>query len=122
MLPDGNKVDKMNTYHNFGGGWYLQLEGDWASRIFVSQREGTYIFYLWDDEFINIEKLMTIYAFTGQNREEQAVSEDRFLLYRSDSVVYAAELEISAANYEVAREKLTKSFHLIHQDWKTGET
>lgn len=122
LLPDGNKVDKMYTYHNFGGGWYVQLEGDWASRIYVAQSEGTYIFYLWDYEFKTIEKLMTIYAFTGQNREEQAVSEDRFLLYRSDTVVYAAELEISAANYEVAREKLTESFHLIHQEWKTGET
>lgn len=71
---------------------------------------------------MSAEKLMTIYAFTGQDREEQAVSENRFLLYRSDTVVYAAELEISAANYEMAREKLTQGFQLIHQEWKTGET
>lgn len=122
MMPNGDEVDKMYTYHNFGGGWFICLDGTWASRLNVVQEAGEYSFWLWDEHFSKSEKLMTIYAFTGQDREELAVTENRFLLYRGDAVVYAAALEVKAANYDIAREKIINSFHLIHQDWKTGET
>ena len=55
-------------------------------------------------------------------REEQALVDNRFVLYRTESTVYAANLEVASAAYGFSQEDLINSFHLILQDWKTGET
>lgn len=122
MTINGDEVDKMYTYHNFVGRWYLELSNDVASRITVLRQGNYYEFYLWDEAGETTGKLLTIFALTGQNREEQAASENRFVLLRTDSAVYAASLEAGAESYGFTQERLIDSFHLIYQDWKTGET
>ena len=120
--PDGSQVDKLYTYHNFGGGWYLELDKQWAHRISVEQTGMEYAFFLWDEELRSNQKLMTIYAFSGQDRDEQSLKEGRILLYRTDAVVYAAAPEKELEFYQTIKESLEEAFHLIHRDWKTGET
>lgn len=122
MTADGSEVDKMYTYHNFVGGWYMRLNSEIAERFTVDQKGSSYEFSLWDEAFASAEKLMTVYVLTGQKREEQAVADNRFVLYRSESVVYAANLEVASAAYGMTKENLIDSFHLIQQDWKTGVT
>ena len=119
---DGTEVDKLFTFHNYVGGWYFQLNRDWVSRITVVQSGHAYDFYIWDHAFENAEKMMTIYAYTGQYREDQAVENGRFVLYRGESVVYAAKLEDAAYTLGITREDVTNGFHMIQQEWKTGET
>ncbi len=122
MTANGGELDKMYTYHNFVGGWYIQLQDSWAPRITVSNLGYRYEFYLWDENFENIEKIMTVYVMTGQDRETQATQEDRFVLSRTESVVYAASLESCAEKYGITKESMVWNFHMIQQDWKTGET
>lgn len=122
MTPSGDEVDKMSTYHNFVGGWYLQVSSQWAQRLVVLHQGYQTEFYIWDESFTSTQKLMTIYAFTGQNREELGLSEGRFILQKTDSVVYAALLEDEAQKFELARENVVYCFRLIQHDWKTGET
>lgn len=122
MTSRGREVDKMYTYHNFVGGWYMQLDSNIASRFSVIQLGNSYEFYVWDKQFNASEKLMTVYVLTGQKREEQAVTDNRFVIYRSDTTVYAANLEVASAAYGMSRDSLIQSFRLILQDWKTGET
>ena len=122
MSTDGSEVDKMYTYHNFVGGWYVKLQSDWAPRVVVMSIGQQYDFYLWDSSYKTTQKLLSIYAFTGQNREEQGMTEERFVLYKTDSTVYAALLDDAAAEYGITPESVTYSFQLIRHDWKTGET
>ena len=122
MTVDGSEVDKMYTYHNFVGGWYIELNGDIASRFSVTQKGNSYEFSLWDKRFKTSEKIMTVYVLTGQKREEQAIAGNRFVLHRGESVIYAADLEVASLAYNMDRDSLIASFHLILQDWKTGET
>ncbi|MBP3672524.1 MAG: hypothetical protein J6J18_01705 [Oscillospiraceae bacterium] len=122
MQLSGEEVDKMYTFHNFDGGWYLQLDSRWAERITVEQDGSTYSFFLWDEALHSSEKLMTVFAFTGSSRDEAAVEDNRFVLHKTDGVVYSAKIETAAASCGITQENLTESFHLIHQDWKTGET
>lgn len=122
MTPDGKEVDKMSTYHNFVGGWYLQVDSGWAQRLVVLHQGHQTEFYVWDEGFRKTQKLMTVYAFTGHNREEQGLSEGRFVLHKTDSVVYAALLENTAQQYDLTQETVVYSFRLIQQNWKTGET
>lgn len=122
MAPDGDEVYKMSTYHNFVGGWYLQLSGRWAERMVVLHQGYQTEFYIWNEDFTATEKLMTVFAYTGQNREAQGLSDDRFILQKTESVVYAAFLEPAAEKYDLTQENSVYCFRLIQQDWKTGET
>ena len=122
MTPAGAGIDKMFTYHNFVGGWYLQLDSAWAQRLAVRQQGNQTEFFVWDEQFKQTEKIMTIYAFTGQNREEQGLTEGRMILQKTDTVVYAAALSDAASEYGITSEQAVFNFRLIQKDWKTGET
>lgn len=119
---DGREINKLYTYHNYAGGWYLQLDSTWAPRVSVVQEGSIYTFYLWDESYVSAQVLFTIYSLTGSSREEQAVQDGRFRLHSSDAVVYAAELSEAAAEIGLIEDNLINSFRLIHRDWNTGET
>ena len=120
MTSSGREIDKMYTYHNYVGGWYMQLDEKIAQKISVQQQGHSYEFGIWDEETQTIQRLMRIYALTGQKREEQAVIDNRFVLHRTDSTVYAANLDVASAKYGINKEILINSFHLILQDWYDG--
>lgn len=118
---DGSETDKMHTYHNYVGGWYLELDPEWAERISVVQDGNAYGFYLWDEAYEDAQKIFSIYVLTGQTREEQAVLDNRFAVHKSESVIYAARLEVASGALRITQDDLIKCFRLIRMDWKTGE-
>ena len=122
MTSKGAEVNKLYTFHNFVGGWYVQLDGQWATRITVENQANQYIFHLWDESYKRTRKLFTITALTGQNREEQALADGGFVLLRTESTAYVASIESAAKDLKLTQENLIFSFRLIQQDWKTGET
>jgi len=119
---DGWEMDKLFTYHNFVGGWYMILDDAWATRAMVEERNGSYGFYIWDPEFQQADLMYTLYVYTGYDRDEQAITDGRFALYRTESTAYAVKLESGAALHGITEDSLTEKFHLIRQDWRTGET
>lgn len=122
MAADGSEIDKKYTYHNFQSGWYLTLDGAWAKRLAVIQQGSVYEFYIWNETYDNVEKIMTVFSLSGENRDEEAISQNRFVLYAGDKMTYAVNLEVASAAYHITQDTLQKSFHLIHHDWKNGET
>lgn len=123
MDIEGNEIDKRYTYHNFLNGWYLELDNQWANHISVHQEgAGTYIFCVWDENFETAVPVFRIYALTGTDRDTAAVENNRFVLHRTEGVVYAAKMDAAAVGFDITQEMLIARFHLIHQDWKTGET
>ncbi len=121
MDSNGVDVDKMYTFHNYGGGWYLQLDSAWANRLSIEQGENTYSFYVWDESYESAAKLFTIHVFTGSSRDEDAVRNGRFALYRAEGVAYSAELEYGAKQFGVTEDHLIERFHIIQQDRRGGE-
>lgn len=119
---NGWEYDKLFTFHNYVGGWYLQLDNSWASRITVVQLNGVFAFYLWDESYQVATNLFTLYVFTGSNRDEEAVKDGRFALHRAEGIAYAASLSEAAAELDITEDYLIDSFRLIRQDWQTGET
>lgn len=122
MDTNGLEMDKMFTFHNYVGGWYLELDSAWASRVTVDPGENTYSFYIWDESYELAMPLFTIYVFTGATRDEDALSDGRFVLHRAEGIAYAADLQYYATVYDITEEYLIKSFRLIQQEWRTGET
>ncbi len=122
MALDGSIVDQMYTYHSFDEGWYLQLDSAWATRVTISREGDVYHFYVWDKQFEGYEEIFSIHEFTGSNRDALALEDNRFVLYKSNGVVYAAKLEAFSVAYNISQESLINCFHPIQMDWKTGET
>ena len=121
MNSDGSDVHKVYTYHNFVGGWYMELDEAWASNVTVNQVSNQYEFYIWTAEPNECKKVFTVYTLTGPKRDEPASAEDTLLL-RTEAVTYCATLHEDAASYGINRENLIQSFHLVESEWKTGET
>lgn len=119
---EGWEMDKLFTYHNYVGGWYIQLDSTWASRVSVEQENGTYTFYVWNESYDQATELFTLYVFTGASRDEDAAKDGRFALYRAEGVAYGAKLASGATGYELTEAQLLECFRLIRQDWQTGET
>lgn len=122
MKADGSEVNKLYTYHNFLGGWYMELDSKWASQITVQRQGNRYMFYLWDRDYRKAQQVMTVFALTGQNRDLQNTQQESFVLLKTDTVTYVASVEPAAKNYGITPQTVLRSFHLIQQDWKTGET
>ena len=118
----GQEHTKCYTFHNFLGGWYMELESTWAERTSVVQSDGCFWFYVWDRGYQNATLLFSVRSHSGANREEAALADNQFILYRADGIIYSARLENGAVDYDITQENLIPCFHLIHQDWKTGET
>ena len=94
----------------------------WANRLAVIQQGNVYEFYIWDEAYSSAVKIMTIFALTGEDRDEEAIKQNRVVLYAGETVTYAVNLEVASAAYHITQDTLQKSFHLIHHDWKNGET
>jgi hypothetical protein len=117
----GLTADKMFTYHNYAGGWYLELNPQWIHRLSVVQEGSAYSFYLWDENYENAELVFSVYALTGQNREEQAQQDNRFVLHKTETTIYAARMEVASGVLQISPEDLIKGFHMIRRAWNTGE-
>lgn len=122
MTAQGEEVTKLYTYHNYQQLWYMTLRPDTARRIcVVHEDDGSYSFLLWNEEGTGLTKLWTVYVLTGDDRSALAAKENRFILMKTDSAVYAAMLEPAAQDYGITAEDLIEAFHLIRRGWKTGE-
>ena len=69
-----------------------------------------------------MERLFTIYAFSGEDRESRAADGANFELGRKDDVIYCAALGTGAEAATLTAADVTGLFHFIQIAWKTGET
>ena len=122
MGSDGKMVEKLYTYYVSAGGWYVQFNESLALQVTAKCMGNAHEFYLWDAEYSEATKLFTVYVLNGANREEQSELNDRFVLEKTNSVIYAASLESAASDYYITQQSLIHNFNLIHRDWNTGET
>ena len=49
------------------------------------------------------------------------MKDNRFVLHRSESILYCARLEVASGSINISQEDMVDSFALIHQQWNTGE-
>lgn len=122
LTADGGEVDKRFTYHNYLDGWYLELSEYYVSRLCVIPvSAGHYSFCLWEGGVQEPKELWSVFTLTGDERSAEAVSDDRFLLTKTETVAYAARISDAGAALGITRDDLTDAFFLIQKDWKTGE-
>lgn len=126
LHPDGSQTVKMTTYHNYLGGWYLQLPQWLEGQLSITRTEEVsgvrgYSVQRWKGQSEPPEEVFTVYAFTGEDREALANADGRFLLAEKGDTVYAASFGTGRLAQGMTREELTAMFHFIRVDWNSGE-
>jgi hypothetical protein len=125
----GRRSRKLTTYHNYSDSWFLRLPDTWGSKITI-RREDTdtgergVVFSIWNGNDEPVTDFLIIYAITGENKEDIASKGERIILYKSNEVIYAAEILLTADEWSLAPDipYLKKNFSLIYSEWITGLT
>lgn len=111
----GGETEKGYTWHNMENGWYLFLEDSWVTNLRISTDTGVVRFHQAHPETGTVEEIFSIHTLTGQNRETNAVIENRFILHKGEQVIYAARLEVASGALSISREDLVSRFRLDGQ-------
>lgn len=117
LSPDGTRTDKMSTYHSFAEGWFLYLPEAWCQNLFVTKSRmengpsGTELSLL--DEEGKLTRLVTIYAFTGDQARQRSEEDGRFLIAQRGDVCFSALLHEDSG---LDPEQLTARFSFISLD------
>ncbi len=127
LTTDGGEREKIYTYHNYTDGWYMRLEEDWIETLTVSRGREVgetlgYVFTGGPGPRDGSQVIFTIYAFTGDDRESLAIADGRFVLARTDEVIYAAAMGSGTLARQLDQQTMISYFNFIREDWKTGET
>lgn len=125
LLPDGSEEDKGLTFHNYSGGWYLNLPAGWKNRLAVTRVAafGTTLghrFLLTGNS--GTQELFSIVSLSGEKAKETLQQSGWLLLAEKGETVYGCSMGDSAERCGVSYELLRQMFCFIHVDWKTGET
>ncbi len=122
ITKDRDEVIKAYTFHDFINGWYMALDCDWAAQLTVIDTDNSYEFYIWDPEYVNAEKVLTIFARSGDLHNINNEESGHTILANNENVLFTAKIEDAAAKYGLTAEEISSNFRLINQVWKTGET
>lgn len=121
----GLEHDKLTTYHNYTEGWYVALKEQWVPDACVLMNETesgkSYVFGLWNEDG-TMEKLFTIYVFTGEDREERAADMGLFEIARKGEMIFSASMGTGSQAELLTQQDVIDCFHFIQIAWKTGET
>ena len=126
LLPDGQLEVKTTTFHSFLNGWYLELPDYWHDHLTILRNEDGngdrgYTFAKWNGREKPVEKVLTIHAFTGDDRMERACSDGRFFLVEKGETAYAASFGDCIWAKQLTQDDVRAMFHFIQVDWNTGE-
>lgn len=111
----GTVTDRLFAYQDDTDTWCLTLAESWLPALRISRDADSVSFYQEDSETGEVIKIFTVYALTGQNREANAVIENRFILHKGQQVIYVARLEVASGALSITQEDLIRNFRLLDQ-------
>lgn len=121
LQMDGSETTKLLTYHNYAGGWYLEIPNAWKERLIVWRGpvllgNTGYIFRLGDSE------LFSVAAVSSEDAADVVQQANWSVLTQKGDMIYACRLEAAGVGKGLSIDSIREMFRFIHVDWKTGET
>lgn len=117
----GNTQQTAITYLNTEDGWYLVMpdslvQGITAEKHGTGGEESAVVFLKEGDESTPQRSVLVIYALTGENRQERAQVDSRFILRQDVDTVYAAQLLTD----ELDSQEIIDRFYILYDQWQMG--
>lgn len=118
---DGQETDKLLTYHNYAGGWHLEIPSDWKSSLIVWRGpvllgNTGYVFSLGE------ASLFSVVPVSGEDAAGTVQEAGWSLLMQKGDVFYACRVDAGGRSLGLTVDTIRNMFRFIHVDWKTGET
>jgi hypothetical protein len=120
---DGNRTREFTTFHNYSDGWYFRLPQE-VSRSVTVRREDSVsgqreiVFSVWDSKTQTAEDFLKIYTISNG----KSGGDSRIQLYTDSSgVLYEAELLDGDLSFTLTEKEVRSSFHIIYNEWISGE-
>ena len=128
----GRKIYNITTYHNISDGWYLIMPEDWRDNISVRRidaipGERTIIFSARVGQTDVYKDFLAIYTLSGNNRQDLAAADGRFILKAEQNTIYAAKILDKGSfsgndiSVSVSKEMVENNFKIIYTEWQTGK-
>ncbi len=121
LSSGGTFQDKLFTYMNYTQGWYICLEPDASDSLTVVTDHDSCSIYGLEDGQAPV-RLLTVYALTGSDRETLVLQGPYTVLYKSESVIYAAVFEADAVRYGFTAKSLRENFYMLRTNRSTEES
>lgn len=119
----GNRTLVTTTYHNYQEEWYLEIPEEWYGRLSIRREDGISgeraIVFSYVTEDGTLEEFLAVYTLSGDNKEERAEYDGRFLLAAEGDVIYSAKILVGA-NWnalEINEGLVRQKFHIIYSEW-----
>lgn len=124
---DGTNELEAVTYHNTTDRWYLIIPENWDGHFTVRQVNTSAAVHA--TEFYSVrgstvrDKLLTVYTFTGTDREAQAAKAGRSILRLQGETIYAISYtdEYAGWRYAIDEADLAERFRVIVKQLSMGE-
>lgn len=121
----GRQSLTLTTFHNNTDGWYFILSDKWINKISVRRETSPGVRSIVFSVAVNSntsEDFLIISALTGDNREDNSISGNRFLLATHGEVSYTGEIVTeNTLPFEVTKELVSDCFGLIYSEWIVTE-
>lgn len=124
---NGQRKLDVSTYHCNSDGWYILLPADWRENLTVRREdsvsgERTVVFSIHDPEDGSVTDILTIYKLTGDNRNDRAQLQNRFILLDDYTTIYAAKIlyDGSGGIAPFTEDDVKGFFNLIYTEWNVG--
>ncbi len=126
LQPNGEKLVKLTTYHDYQNGWYLEIPENWTGQLSVSENAEdsglpAVVFSRWNGRGKAPEEVFTLYTLTGEDRIARIQDRGLLLLAEKGETAYAARLGSCSWAKTLSQEQLRTMFHFIQVDWNSGE-
>ena len=121
LQKDGGETTRLLTYHNYAGGWYLEIPEKWKNKLIVwhgpvLMGNTGYIFRLGD------AALFSVAAVSGEDAASIVQDAKWSVLTQKGDVIYACRVDAGGRSLGLSVDTIRNMFRFIHVDWKTGET
>ena len=120
----GTRRLDMTTFHNVTDGWYFVFPDGWDGRITV-RREDTVsgertIVFSELGAGVAVSDVLEIYTLTGDGRAARSSKSGRFVLYSTDSAIFAGHvISNGGSRISVEEDYVKENFHIIYSEWLT---
>ena len=125
FAEDGTPNRVCTTFHSYDDGWYLILPENWQGKVTAARKdyssstisERAVSFYYLEDEGAEPQEFLTVYRLTGTNRSYRSTIDNRFVLFESSDVIYAAKFWSADWNCGLDSYDLLERFNRNKINW-----
>lgn len=116
---DGATQRSITTYDNLAEGWSFQLPKNWRGVVTATTYSEAGVSQTTFMELGELtDPLLTIYVFTGEDREEAASAGGLITLGATSDTCFAAKIGDSDSSYQISQESLKELFSIVQNEWK----